>query len=66
MHKLSLGSKTVAKDKKSMSTLVEDLQKSVMVCEKRLNGISAVMKWFVGIQEKLDHLEKKVKVLERK
>ena len=37
-----------------------------MVCKKGLDGISAVMEWFAAIQEKLDHLGKKVKVLERK
>ena len=45
-----------------MSILVEDLQKTVMVCKKLLDGI---MEQFVGIQKKLEFLGKKVKGLER-
>ena len=41
---------------------MEDLQKTVTICKKLLNGIT---EQFVGIQQKLEFLERKVKGLER-
>ena len=63
LKKSSLASKTAKGDRKSALMLMEDLQKSVMGCKKGLDGY---MKWFEEIQQKLDQLGKKVKVLEKK
>ena len=63
IKKSSLVSKTVNVDRRSVLMLVEDLRKNVMGCKKGLNGY---MKQFVEIQQKLDQLGKKVKVLEKK
>ena len=60
---LSLGGNTEWDSFRNILSLVEDLQKTITVCKKLLHRI---MEWFVGMQEKLRLVERKLKVLEKR
>ena len=62
LKKLSSGPKSEADSKRKVLSLVKDLQKTVMACKNSLHRITDQV---VGIQEKLELVEKKVKVLEK-